>query len=68
MLGFPLLYFKGMRLMMFQLSIFNCRNLGLGFGGSWYLVTGVINKVTILIIPIGVLITSFTKSHDPPSD
>ena len=25
MLGFPLLYFKGMRLMMFQLSSFYCR-------------------------------------------
>ena len=30
MLGFPLLYFKGMRLMMFQLSSFYCRVLGLG--------------------------------------
>ena len=27
MLGFPLLYFKGMRLMMFQLSSFYCRVL-----------------------------------------
>ena len=25
MLGFPILYFKGMRLMMFQLSSFYCR-------------------------------------------
>ena len=25
MLGFPLLYFKGMRLMMFQLSSFYCK-------------------------------------------
>ena len=28
MLGFPLLYFKGMRLMMFQLSSFYCRVFG----------------------------------------
>ena len=28
MLGFPLLYFKGMRLMMFQLSSFYCRAFG----------------------------------------
>ena len=27
MLGFPLLYFKGMRLVMFQLSSFYCRRL-----------------------------------------
>ena len=32
MLGFPLLYFKGMRLMMFQLSSFYCKGmLLLGF-------------------------------------
>ena len=33
MLGFPLLYFKGMRLMMFQLSGFYCTSIrvsGLG--------------------------------------
>ena len=30
MLGFPLLYFKGMRLMMFQLSSFYCSALSLG--------------------------------------
>ena len=35
--------------------------------GSWDLVSGVINKVTILITPIKVLITLLTKSHDPPS-
>ena len=29
MLGFPLLYFNGMRLMMFQLSSFYCRGFGL---------------------------------------
>ena len=28
----------------------------------------VINKVTILITPIKVLITLLTKSHDPPSN
>ena len=28
MLGFPLLYFKGMRLMMFQLSSFYCKISG----------------------------------------
>ena len=27
MLGFPILYFKGMRLMMFQLSGFHCKTL-----------------------------------------
>ena len=27
MLGFPLLYFKGMRILMFQLSGFYCRTL-----------------------------------------
>ena len=36
-------------------------------GGSWDLVTRVINKVAILITPIRVLITFFTKSHGPPS-
>ena len=36
-------------------------------GGSWDLVSKVINKVTILISPIKVLITLLTKSHDPPS-
>ena len=35
--------------------------------GSWDLVTGVIIRVTILITPIKVLITSLTKSRDPPS-
>ena len=34
--------------------------------GSWYLVTRVIIRVTILITPIRVLITSLTKSHDAP--
>ena len=29
MLGFPLLYFKGVRLMMFQLSSFYCKSYGL---------------------------------------
>ena len=33
MLGFPILYFKGMRLMMFQLSGFYCR--ACGAGGLW---------------------------------
>ena len=33
MLGFPLLYFKGMRLMMFQLSGFYCRG-GMRGGAS----------------------------------
>ena len=36
-------------------------------GGSWDFVTRVINSVTILITPIRVLMTSCTKSHDPPS-
>ena len=40
--------------------------LGL-LNGSWDLVTRVIIEVTILLTPIGVLITSLTKSHDPPS-
>ena len=38
MLGFPLLYFKGMRLMMLQLSSFYCRGVGepLGISGfAW---------------------------------
>ena len=35
--------------------------------GSWDLVTRVFIRVTILIAPIKVLITPFTKSHDPPS-
>ena len=35
-------------------------------GGSWDLVSEVINNVTILITPIKVLITLLTKSHDPP--
>ena len=34
MLGFPLLYFKGMRLLMFQLSGFYYRFGGLGFRPS----------------------------------
>ena len=58
--------------------------IGLGFGvegsgfrvssllkGSWDLVTGVINKATIVLItynpPIKVLLTLLTKSQDPPS-
>ena len=32
MLGFPLVYFKGMRLMMFQLSSFYCKARGSGSG------------------------------------
>ena len=35
MLGFPILHFKGRRLMMFQLSGFYCRGVGvrgIGFG------------------------------------
>ena len=37
---------------------------------NWDLVSGVISKVTTVIItykPIKVLITLLTKSHDPPS-
>ena len=38
MLGFPILYFKGRRLMMFQLSGFYCRFFEeclQGFGRAW---------------------------------
>ena len=34
--------------------------------GSWDLATRVIIRVTFLINPIRILITSLTKSHDPP--
>ena len=36
-------------------------------GGSWDLVSEVINNVAILKTQIKVLITLLTKSHDPPS-
>ena len=40
MLGFPLLYFKGMRLMMFQLSSFYCTGFCAGFGKGSMRVVG----------------------------
>ena len=35
MLGFPILYFKSMRLMMFQLSGFYCKALASVAGQGW---------------------------------
>ena len=46
MLGFPLLYFKGMRLMMFQLSSFYCTSRVKSPLSIW-----VISIVTPLITP-----------------
>ena len=39
MLGFPLLYFKGMRILMFQLSGFYCRGLGFRVTDAYEAVT-----------------------------
>ena len=36
-------------------------------GGPWDIVNRVLNRITILITPIRVLITSCTKFHDPPN-
>ena len=41
MLGFPILYFKGMRLMMFQLYGFYCK----GFVCHWLLYVSVLIRV-----------------------
>ena len=49
MLGFPLLYFKGMRLMMFQLSSFYCKSdlpSGLGFSHSLSRSDGAVQSVS----------------------
>ena len=45
MLGFPILYFKGMRPMMFQLSGFYCKSFGFGLQGFriwWFRGLGVL--------------------------
>ena len=55
MLGFPLLYFKGMRLMMFQLS-------------SFYCTSRVKSPLSIWVISIVTpLITLLITTHEPPS-
>ena len=36
-------------------------------GGSWVVVSGVVSRVTIVITPIGGLITLLITSHEPPS-
>ena len=36
-------------------------------GGSWVVISGVRSKVTILITPIGGLITPLITTHEPPS-
>ena len=36
-------------------------------GGSWVVISGVISKVTIVIIHIRGLITPLVTTHEPPS-
>ena len=53
MLEFPILYFKSMRLMMFQLSGFYC---------NWF-----VSKATIIRPHIRGLTTPLITTHEPPS-
>ena len=69
MLGSPILYLKGTRIMMFQLSGFYCKSLRvLGvLGGSWVVRSGVISPSIWAIRIVILLITRLITTHEPPS-
>ena len=48
MLGSPILYIKGMRILMFQLSGFHYRFLALGFGGLGFVYQRICFLVSLL--------------------
>ena len=62
MLGFPILYQKGMRIVIFNLSGFYYI-----LGGSWVVIGRVVSRVATIMTHIRGLITPLITTHEPPS-